>query len=146
MSHCGMGHVYGNIIIYHLVRSRIFGMKRNEKYLIVLLIIYFSLFVSKKMEFYFPIISDYFSDLICIPLSLLFIQWLSKRMTGQNMEIGFMHVLIAVLCFSLVFEVWMPSVSENYTADILDVICYSVGGMIYLLFFKKEIIPITTIK
>jgi hypothetical protein len=92
----------------------------------------------KKSGIYFPFISDYFSDLICIPLSLLFIDWFSKKMTGKIINMGFIHILIAVLYFSIVFEICMPYVSKNFTADIFDVICYSIGGMICLVFFKGE--------
>jgi hypothetical protein len=113
-------------------------MKRNEKYLVVLLIVYLSLFIAKKSGFYFPIISDYLADLVCLPISLLFITWFSAKLSGKRIDIGWRNMLMAVFYFTVVFELWMPSISENYTADILDVICYFSGGMFYLTFLKNE--------
>lgn len=113
-------------------------MKRREKYLLILLAVYSTLFIMKKAGIYFPIINDYFSDLICIPLSLLFISWFSERLTGKEMDIGHFHILIAIFYFSFVFELWMPSVSKNYTADFIDVVCYFSGGILYLIFFKGK--------
>ena len=113
-------------------------MKRNIKYLLLLSVIYFTLFALKKSGFYVPIISDYFSDLICIPLSLLFIEWFSSKISTNKLEIGNLHILVAILYFTFVFEFWMPSISKQYTADNWDILCYFIGGGIYGLLFRKS--------
>jgi len=113
-------------------------MKRKIKYLFLLSVIYFTLFVFKKFGFYFPIVSDYFSDLICIPVSLLFIEWFSSKISNKKLEIGNGHILVAILYFTIVFEFWMPSISKQYTSDNWDILCYFIGGGIYWLLFRKS--------
>lgn len=112
-------------------------MKRSEKYLFLLFFIYLILFIFKKTEFYIPILSDYLADLIAIPFSLGVAEVFMRRFSKKKFEIGFIPMIVAVIYFSLVFEVWMPQFSSLYTADWIDVVCYLIGGIIYLLFKGK---------
>lgn len=112
-------------------------MNRSEKYLLLLLFIYLILLFLKKCSFYVPIISDYLADLMAIPFSLGWADWFMKKYSSKKFEIGFLPMLVAVIYFSLVFECWMPQISPLYTSDWIDVGCYLIGGMIYLLLKRK---------
>ncbi len=112
-------------------------MKRSEKYVLLLFFIYLILLFLKKWSFYIPIISDYLADLMAIPFSLGCVDGFMKKYSSKNFEIGFLPMLVAVIYFSLAFEFWMPQVSPLYTSDWLDVACYLIGGIIYLLLKRK---------
>jgi hypothetical protein len=120
-------------------------MKREEKFLWIFSILYSSFFLLKKLGIYYPLFSDFAADLICIPLSLLFIEWFSSKISNRNLEIGILHVFVAILYFTIVFEFWMPSISKNYTADYWDIVCYLIGGIIYWILFSNKKISTETI-
>lgn len=112
-------------------------MTRLEKYGMLLLAVYLILFLFKKTGIYLPIVSDYLADLIALPFTLITSDTFMRRILKKKWEISLIPMLVAVVYFSLVFEVWMPKVSSNYTADIIDVFCYLTGGIIFLLMKKK---------
>lgn len=123
-------------------------MKKRKVIFFLLAIIYALLFFCKKAGIYFPYISDYLSDLICLPLSLLLAEIAMERLPSKKFKIGFWPILLAVVYFSLVFEFWMPSVSPNYTSDYWDILCYVLGGAAYYVFtresnlFRKTLQPV----
>lgn len=112
-------------------------MKKRKTYLISLAIIYAVLFFCKKNGIYFYLIGDYAADLICIPLSLLFIEWLMGKIPNTHFNMDGWKIMVAVIYFSIVFEGIMPRFSVNYTRDYFDILMYSVGGLIYYSFFLK---------
>lgn len=120
-------------------------MKRSEKYLLLLLFIYLILLFLKKSGVYIFFISDYLADLIAIPFSLGCADGFMKKYSSKKFEIGFLPMLVAVIYFSLVFEFWMPQVSPLYTSDWVDVGCYFIGGIIYLLLKRKTKAPTQTV-
>lgn len=113
-------------------------MNRNLKYLITASIVYVILFIFKKTEIYFPILSDYLADLICIPIVLGWIKLIMDKLSVQNFRWGKLAILIAVIYFSIVFELIMPSFSSNYTRDFIDVILYGIGGIIFYFSLQKS--------
>lgn len=113
-------------------------MKPGEKYLLLLFFIYLILFALKKSGVYIPLVSDYLADLIALPFSLGVANVLMKKLSTKKFEIGILPMIVAVIYFSLVFEVWMPQVSPLYTADVWDVVCYLIGGIVFLIFNRKS--------
>lgn len=122
-------------------------MMTKKKILFFLASLYVILFSLKKSGIYFPFISDYFSDLICIPFSLLLAEVMMSWFPFKAFKIGFWQILVTVLYFTLVFEFWMPSISKNYTSDYFDILSYALGGVTYYYFangrslFRKTVQP-----
>ncbi len=90
------------------------------------------------MNFYIPILSDYLIDIICIPLVLGWMKWWMDKLAVQNFQWGIIPILIAVIYFSLVFEVVMPSFSSAYTRDYWDIFFYFFGGFIFHFSLQKS--------
>lgn len=113
-------------------------MKKFTKYLVFATSIYALLFILKKSEIYFPFISDYLAELICIPIVLGWTKILMDKMNVQNFHWGIWPIIIAIIYFSIVFELIMPNYSSNYTQDFLDIIFYSIGGIIFYYALKNS--------
>jgi len=94
-------------------------------------ICYLVLLMAKKTGVYFPLISDYAADFICIPLTLLGVELFLTFIPEINFRINRSAIMVAVIYFSLVFEWIMPRFSHDYTADVWDVVCYLAGGVIF---------------
>lgn len=97
-------------------------------------IVYLGIFIAKKMETTLPFfVQCYLADLLAIPLVLGLTNYLLKKYTSKpDFRLSPAKVLVACIYFSILFEWILPSFSSVYTADIFDVLCYFLGGGIYL--------------
>ncbi|TDU39761.1 hypothetical protein BXY82_1791 [Gelidibacter sediminis] len=80
---------------------------------------------------------SHLNDFIVLPLVAtlgLHAVWFLKRDTTIRLSI--VTILSLVLLFSIVFEYYLPQQSHRYTADILDVVAYSLGGVVFYLLQK----------
>jgi hypothetical protein len=75
---------------------------------------------------------QYLDDLLCMPL-VLTISLATERLYfgNYNFTLPPKYSLVAVLVFSVYFEVVLPLLSPVYTADVLDVLCYTFGVMVF---------------
>jgi len=48
------------------------------------------------------------------------------------------HVITAVVIFSIIFEIILPTISIRYTSDYLDILCYLLGGIIFTVFENQK--------
>jgi len=55
---------------------------------------------------------------------------MNKRM-GYSWKPDLKFILTSVLYLSLLFEAICPLISERFTADLLDILAYLAGGMLY---------------
>src|SRR5688572_12226839 len=83
-----------------------------------------------KTGFTIPLLQHYLNDLLCMPLVLTVTVFLQRsffyRTSGYvltSYQVG-----LAMAYFSLAFEVILPLFMPRYTADIFDVLAYSLGG------------------
>jgi hypothetical protein len=62
-------------------------------------------------------------------------QWLIQKVK-RNPSIRLLewHTLFVVVYVSVVFEWWLPSKNSIYTADVWDVVCYVIGGALFISF------------
>lgn len=81
--------------------------------------------------------SQYFADLLCMPLLLsftaLFMRWFRAE---EDLYLSGAMILVATLYVSLIFEYVLPLLFERYTADAWDVVMYGVGGGLFFVFQK----------
>jgi hypothetical protein len=62
--------------------------------------------------------------------------WLVKK--DYSIRITFFTIFSLVILFSVAFEYYLPKQSDRYIADIWDVVCYLLGGIIFYLLQKLE--------
>lgn len=79
-----------------------------------------------------PFLRGYLDDILVIPIVLPFVLGL-MRFIFQHEVNYFSPFLITftVVLFAIVFEFILPKYSSTYTADIWDVVCYAIGGMVF---------------
>lgn len=80
----------------------------------------------------------YLNDFLVIPIvgliCLYAVWWLKK---DRNIRLGVVSIVTLVVIYSLYFEVYLPERSERYTADVLDVVCYAAGGVVFYFLQKR---------
>ncbi len=88
---------------------------------------------------YVPLLFSYLDDLLVMPivltLTLLFQRYVTFKDPGYTFSTW--HVLVAIVYFSLIFEVVLPRYSSRYTADPLDVLAYAAGGALFYYFINQ---------
>ncbi|MDN5476560.1 MAG: hypothetical protein L0G39_06495 [Chryseobacterium sp.] len=99
----------------------------------------------RKSGIFIPVMSNYFTDLITVPMYTYLIEHLMNEVLGYHWKPDFKFILTSVLYLSMLFEVVCPMLSERFTGDILDMVAYLVGGVVYYFlriklvnFFKCE--------
>lgn len=81
----------------------------------------------------------YLNDFLTIPIVAtvcLHVVWFLKR--DQSIRLNPFTIASLVILYSIYFEVYLPSVSTRYTADVWDVFWYSIGGIVFWLLQKLE--------
>ena len=102
-----------------------------------LLLIAVTLYLLKillfKMGIHIQLVQNYLGDLLCMPVVLTCTLWFQRHITTRNPDYQFTiyHVLVAVALYSVLFEWILPNQSPKYTADLWDVVAYSLGGIIF---------------
>lgn len=82
----------------------------------------------------------YLDDLVCFPLILTAILAVQRVYFGNTtMTIPNWQILFALVVFTLCFEIVLPQFSKVYTADVLDVVAYSIGALIFNNFVNKPL-------
>ncbi|NIF04224.1 hypothetical protein F3J23_02120 [Chryseobacterium sp. Tr-659] len=92
----------------------------------------------RKNGIYIPFINNHFTDCITVPMYCYLIEYIMNSLLGYQWKPDLKFVLTSILYLSFLFEVLCPMLSERFTGDILDVLAYGLGGMIYYLFRIKS--------
>src|SRR5690606_7868452 len=95
------------------------------------------LYLMKNVLHYSPLFINVLNDLLAVPVFLVVMEFLMKAIYGKRFKMTWTHILSTVITISLVFEVIFPLMSENPTADVVDVFLYMTGGMCYGLLLIK---------
>ncbi|MCI5055799.1 MAG: hypothetical protein MRY83_06800 [Flavobacteriales bacterium] len=113
-------------------------MKRLYTVAGLLSVFYLLLLISKRMGYHIYFIHTHLADIICIPFILtnsLIILRLWKR--NDQLILGQYKIAFICIYYALIFEWILPRISNVYVSDILDVICYIIGGCIFY-FIQKH--------
>lgn len=103
---------------------------------LILLFLYLIILISKKIGLYFPeLINSYASDLLCIPIILSVARWVIVYLKNDvRIRISPFKIIATVVVTGFLFEYYLPTQSEIYTSDIVDLFMYGVGGFFYYFF------------
>jgi hypothetical protein len=94
-------------------------------YVVLIVVKYFQIPVNQY-------VSSYFADLLCLPILLsLATFFLQKVRLDEHFQLTIKMIFFVWLYVSIVFEVILPHFSTRYTADIWDVVAYSIGGIVF---------------
>ncbi|MET3035576.1 hypothetical protein ABXT08_05715 [Chryseobacterium sp. NRRL B-14859] len=98
-----------------------------------------AILLLRKNGIYIPVINGYFTDFITVPMYCYLIEYIMNNIMGYHWKPDLKFVLTSVVYLSFLFEVICPGLSKVFTGDIIDVLAYFVGGMIYYLLRIKVI-------
>jgi hypothetical protein len=75
---------------------------------------------------------SYIGDILALPVYLPLSFYLSYKLdlVVPSFRLNHLHILGAVLLFSLIFEGILPMIDESTTGDPLDILAYSLGGLL----------------
>jgi len=91
----------------------------------------------RKLGIVIPFINDHLTDLYSVPMYSYTIKKIMNLTYSPNWRPDLKFLAGAALNLSIVFEVVLPLLSDRYTADITDVICYFSGAIIYYLILRN---------
>ncbi|WP_213280471.1 hypothetical protein [Chryseobacterium indologenes] len=88
---------------------------------------------------YIPVINDYFTDGITVPMYCYLIEYTMNSILGYLWKPDLKFILTSVLYLSFLFEVLCPKLSAQFTGDAFDVLAYFAGGMVYYFVAVKNL-------
>ena len=119
---------------------RRYPLKFLHGYVFLSLLVFFSVQGLKLFNITNPSwVFHYLNDFLLIPivgLVSLHAVWYIKK--DNTLRLNPLTILSLVTLFSVVFEYYLPQKSYRYTADVLDVICYFMGGVVFYFFQKIQ--------
>lgn len=116
-------------------------MKISQTHIIYLLLTVcaLTLYVLRQIEISIPFLSNYGNDILFVPLLLFYAETLMYYF-HKPFKISAVHILFTIMYTSLMFEWIFPALSNEYTSDYLDILCYISGGIIYTSIQKMRVI------
>lgn len=115
---------------------------RNPYFITCAVIFWLNQYLEKVKDIFIPYVHAYLDDLLAMPvvlgLTLQIMRWFHQK---RNLYIFTkVQIGIAIIYFTIIFEVILPLKSDTYTRDWWDVVCYTIGAVaFYYLINKKEI-------
>jgi len=77
-------------------------------------------------------INNYVNDFLCIPLLLEYMSIVIKKLKNDpNYKFPLAFIFVLASYYSFYFEYYLPAHNPRYTSDIIDVILYFLGGLLY---------------
>lgn len=101
--------------------------------------LYIGLFILKKAHFPIPWISWYLADLLSMPviLGIILFSWRISSPERSNSALPPIYTGLTVAIFGLLFEGLFPILTERFTADPWDILCYTLGALFFCQFQNK---------
>ncbi|WP_156877281.1 hypothetical protein [Salinimicrobium terrae] len=82
--------------------------------------------------------SSWLNDLLCLPVVLGICLFLIRKISkNEQLRISLFSAFSLAALYSIYFEIYLPEVTERYTADVVDVLLYFIGAFIFYLFQQK---------
>ncbi len=119
-------------------------MKEFRKYSLLVVVTYFVFLILKRNGVVLPeVFQNYLTDVLCLPATLIVIRAIIRTIhRDAELQLSIPMVVVAFVSFSILFEWILPQRSLTYTADVLDVLAYAIGGVAYILFTHQQFLGI----
>ena len=98
------------------------------------LIIYLLVALVQILEFKVPtFVSSYIADLCCMPVVLSICLFVLRQIQKEYGTLPRWFISLMVIYWGWYFEYYLPQTSHLYTADLIDVLMYALGALIFYL-------------
>jgi hypothetical protein len=114
---------------------------KNPFFIVSCILFWANQYLEKVEGIFIPYIHEYLDDLLAMPvvlgLTLQIFRWFHSQ--GNAFVFTIPQIAIAVIYFSLIFEVILPMRSDVYTRDWWDILFYTIGavGFHFLINMRK---------
>jgi len=109
----------------------------NPVFLISVVLATTNQILEKGFGIFLPVIHSYLDDLLCFPI-VLTLGLAMYRYFRPNYRLTVWHIWPTVIIYSMYFEWYLPQTSVVYTADVLDVMMYVLGALIFQRFINRS--------
>lgn len=109
----------------------------NPTFLVCLVLASMNQILEKGFGIFIPIVHSYLDDLLCFPLMLTLGLAMYRHFNPDYRLTGW-HIWPTVIIYSDYFELYLPQTSAVYTADVLDVLMYVLGALIFQWFINRS--------
>lgn len=106
-------------------------LKKISAWYYIGLLVWLIIIVLRKLGIYIPVINSHLTDLYTIPMYCYTIHFLMNQILGYQMKLDLKFILTSCVYITIIFEVLGPLFSTKFTGDIIDVICYFTGGILF---------------
>ena len=116
---------------------------KNPYFLASCVIFWVNQYLEKVEGIFIPYIHAYLDDLLAMPVVLGLTLQIFRWFHPQKNRFLFtkVQIAIAVLYFSLIFEVILPMRSPLYTRDWWDVLFYAIGAVGFYFLINRKAVP-----
>jgi predicted neutral ceramidase superfamily lipid hydrolase len=115
------------------------NLLKNKLFLLSSLLFTINQLLEKGFGIFIPFVHAYLDDILCMPVVLTLTLFLIRKIIKTpDYQLSKKQIIFALIYFSVVFEVFLPQYSEKYTADILDVMAYVIGAIIFYKFINLK--------
>jgi hypothetical protein len=120
---------------------------KNPFFIISCVLFWINQFLERVLGIFIPYVHSYLDDLLAMPVVLGITLQAFRLFHPLKDRFIFTksHIIIAVVYFSLIFEVLLPMKSDTYTRDPWDVLCYAIGAVAFYYWINKPASPPTTV-
>jgi hypothetical protein len=85
-----------------------------------------------------PGVHAYMDDLLCLPVVLTLVLSVFQKLRSPSFTFQASHIIFAALYFAFAFEWLLPKYSPAYVSDPWDVLCYSLGALVFYVFQNRS--------
>lgn len=112
---------------------------KHPIFIIASLAFWVNQYLEKLLGIYVHVYHSYGDDLMAMPvvfgICLQLMRWIDPL--KSDLIFTKKQLMIGLIYFSVVFELFLPRLSNSYTADPLDVLCYLFGTWVFYQFMNK---------
>jgi hypothetical protein len=78
-------------------------------------------------------VDNYADALVCMPIILQLVVWERRLLLKDTCyHLPLLHIFGYFILISLIAELLFPKLSNRFTADSLDVVCYAIGSFVFI--------------
>lgn len=106
---------------------------------IISILVALSIYIAQRLHLALPNwISFYVNDFLCMPIALSLCLVVVRRIkTSTTLYLPMTAIFFLTVYFAIHFEWLMPKLSTRYTFDIIDIMLYSLGSLLFFFFQKR---------
>lgn len=102
------------------------------------LLVWLTIYILRRNNIIIPYINGYLTDLIAVPMYCYCVEFITNFFSTSKRELKRKDIISSIFYLSLIFEIICPYISDKFTSDPFDVICYTIGGFTYYFLRKRR--------